>query len=282
MTACAYRSLEPVLRQRVAELRERREHDAVFVDVARRIASRRIGRAVGGGVGVAIAVAAFAIGLVAFFRRGELVHPDLRTSTELLYLAWPVALVAGALSRLLARPLLALGGRVTMSGNPSIDLARLESADPLREVCDVAMSWERRSAALPMAALSLLAPLSIHGIVWFALARPETADSGMDDFGTWIAVSVILVGHAHLALLVCAVRWACRLRSVETGMLWVGVGRAWGTALLVSGGIACLPGVVLLAIPPILVLVTGLAFVPLMYHWTARTIERERRALEAT
>jgi hypothetical protein len=282
MTTCAYRSLEPVLLQRVAELRERREHDAVFVDVARRVASRRVGRAVGGGVGVAIAVLAFALGLVAFFRRGELGHPDLRTSTELLFLAWPSALVAGALARLLARSLVALGGRVTMSGNLSIDLARLEGADPLREACDLARAWERRSAALPMAALSLLAPLTIHGIVWFALASAQTADSAMDDFGTWIAVSVILVGHAHLALLVCAVRWAYRLRSVETRMLRVGLGRAWGTALLVSGGVACLPGVVLLAIPPILVLLTGMAFVPLMYHLTARMIEGERRALEAT
>jgi hypothetical protein len=132
-----------------------------------------------------------------------------------------------------------------------------------------------------MAAVSLLAPLSIHGLLWFPFAHPETLASGMDDFGTWVALSVIIVGHAHLALLVCAVRWAYRLRSVETFQLGIGRARGWGTALLVSAGIACLPGIVLLAIPPILVLVTGLAFVPLMYHVATRTIARERTVLEA-
>ena len=281
MTACAYRSLEPVLRQRVAELCERRERDAVFVDVARRVASRRIGRAAGGVVGVVMAVAAFAVGLLGFSHDGS-PGTDRITSTALLFLAWPAAIVAGALARFFSRPLLSLGDRITMSGNPSVDLPRLEAADPLREACDLAMSWERRSAALPMAAVSLLAPLSIHGIVWWAVARPQPASSGMDDFGTWIALSVIIVGHAHLALLVCAVRWAYKLRSVETVQLRIGLGRGWGTALLVSAGVACLPGIVLLAIPPLLVLVTGLAFVPLMYHWTASTLARERMALEAT
>jgi hypothetical protein len=282
MTACAYRSLEPVLWQRLADLRERREHDAVFVDVARRIASRRIGRAVGGSVGVAMAVASFASALLGLLGDGS-AGPERIAATELLFLACPAALVAGALARLLARPLLSLGGRVAMSGNPSVDLARLETADPLREACDLAMSWERKSAALPLAAVSLFAPLCIHGFVWFVVSTPSSAfSSGMNDFGTWIALSAIIVGHAHLALLVCAVRWACKLRSVETGALRVGLGRAWGTALLVSGGIACLPGIALIAIPPILVLVTGLTFVPLMYHWTARTIQRERMALEAT
>jgi hypothetical protein len=283
MTACAYRSLEPVLRQRVAELRERREHDAVFVDVARRVASRRVGRAVAGGVGVVMALASFAFALLGYSRvDADGAHPDRITSTGLLFLAWPVALAVGAMARLLARPLLSVGGRVLLSGNPSVDLARLEATDPLREACDIAMSWERKSVALPLAAVSLLAPLSIHGILWAAFSHAERAASGMDDFGSWIALSVVIVGHAHLALLACAVHWTYKLRSAPTNELRRGLGRAWGKALLVSAGIACLPGVVLLAIPPILVVGTGLVFVPVMYHWAARTLERERLALEST
>jgi len=207
---------------------------------------------------------------------------DRITSTELLLLAWPAVLVAWAVARLLARLLLSLGSRIPMSGNPSVDLARLQAVDPLRAACDLAMSWERRSAALPMAAASLLAPLSLHAFVWFPFAHAPSVASGMDDFGTWIGVSILIVGHAHLALLVCAVRWAYKARSVETAKLRVGLGRAWGTALLVSAGVACLPGIVLLAIPPLLVVVTGLAFVPLMYHWTARVLDHDRLALEAT
>jgi hypothetical protein len=283
MTACAYRSLEPVLRQRVAELRARQEQDAVFVDVAHGVASRRIGRAVGGAVGVVMALAAFAVGLMGLSRDGASGAQLFRiTSTELLLVAWPAVLVARILARFFARPLLSMGGRIPMSGNPSVDLARLQTVDPLRAACDLARSWERRSAALPMAAASLLAPLSLHAFVWFPLAHVQSLASGMDDFGTWIGVSILIVGHAHLALLVCAVRWAYKLRSVETAKLRVGLGRAWGTALLVSAGVACLPGIVLLAIPPLLVVVTGLAFVPLMYHRTALALDRERRALEAT
>ena len=283
MTACAYRSLEPVLRQRVADLCERRERDAGFVDLARRVASRRIARAVGGAVGVALGVASFAAALGGFcLERSASVHLARVTSTGLLLFAWPAALVFTALARFVARALLSVDGRVPMSGNPAVDLANLEATDPLRDARDLAVAWERKSAVFPVAALSLLAPLTLHGLVWFALGRPQPFESGMGDFGEWIALSVVIVGHAHLALLVCAVRWAYKLGSVETPRLRLGVGNAWGTALLVSAGVACLPGVVLIGIPPILVLVTGLAFVPLMYFWTARTVARERVALEAT
>jgi hypothetical protein len=278
MTACAYRSLEPVLRQRFTELQERRALDATSVDAAQRVARRRVGRAVAGGVGVAMALAAFASALHGF---KSSFPSEGGTATELLLLAWPVALVAGGLARLLARLLVAFGGYVPLSGDPGADLARLEAVDPLRDARELATAWERSSAALPMAASSLLAPLTIHAIVWFGLDRPSTLASGMDDFGAWIGLSAIIVGHAHLALLVCAVRWAWRLPRVDTYELQVCRGQGWGKALLVSAGVACLPGVVLLAIPPILVAVTGLAFVPLMYHLTARTIERERTALQA-
>lgn len=282
MTACAYRSLEPVLRQRVAELCERRERDAMFVDVARGIASRRLGRAVGGAAGVAVGVAAFLAGLAAFWNHdSQASHAMQVASTQLLAAAWPLALAAGAAARMLARPLLARRARVSMSGEPALDLRALEAADPLRDACDRAMAWERASAALPLAALSLLAPLTIHGVVWAGLAHGESLTSATQDFGAWIGLSAIIVGHAHLALLVCAVRWAFKLRTRETAELRVGLGRAWGKALAISAGIACLPGAVLLAIPPLLVVATGLLFVPLMYYCTARTLTRERIALEA-
>jgi hypothetical protein len=274
MTACAYRSLEPVLRQRVSELWARRERDAVFVEVARRVASRRIGRAVGGAVGVAFGVATFLVGFAGF-------PSHKATATHLLFLGWPAALVVGLACRALAGPLLARRARVSLSGNLALDLRALE-VDPLRAACERAMAWERASAALPLAAMSLLAPLTIHGLLWLALCAANARPDGAEDFGTWIGLSAIIVGHAHLALLVCAVRWARKLRTTETAHLRRGLGRAWGKALLVSMGIACLPGAVLLAIPPMLVGVTGLLFVPLMYACTARTLLHERIALEAT
>jgi hypothetical protein len=171
---------------------------------------------------------------------------------------------------------------IRLTGDPAVDLARLEAYDPLREACELAMRCERGSAAMPLAAVSLTAPLTLHWLVWLGLSLPHIEDASAGDFGTWIAVSALLVGHAHLALLIAAVRWAFSLRARETSMLRVGVHRHWGIALLVAVGVACLPGVVLLGIPPILVGVTGLLFVPFMFVGTARCIERERMALETT
>jgi hypothetical protein len=282
MTACAYRSLEPVLLHRISELRERRDRDAVFVQVALGVAARRIGRAVGGAVGVAVGGGALLAAAGAFLLDYSAQGRMRAAATTLLLGAWPLALMAGLLSRWAARALLSLGTRTAMSGDPAADLAVLQSRDPLRETCSVAMRWERRSAALPLAAVSLIAPLSLHWIVWCLLDLPHIGLQSAEDFGQWIGISAVLVGHAHIALLVAAVRWTRKLRTLPTAYLRIDLSRAWGLALGVAVGVACLPGVVLLGIPPILVAVTGLFFVPVMFHLTARSIERERVALEAT
>jgi hypothetical protein len=207
-----------------------------------------------------------------------------RAATVLLLSAWPVAIAAALVGRVLARLVLAdrLELPLRLTGDLSVDLARLEAYDPLRSTCELAMRWERGSAAMPLAAVSLVAPLTIHWLVWLGLSMPHLEDTRMADFGTWIAVSALLVGHAHLALLVAAVRWAFSLRARETSTLRAGVHRHWGIALLVAIGVACLPGVVLVGLPPILVGVTGLLFVPFMFVGTARCIARERLALETT
>ena len=282
MTACAYRSLEPVLVHRLGELRERRERDAVFVQVALGVAARRIGRTVGGAVGVVFGGAALLVAVGAFLLDYPSQAPVRAAATTLLLAAWPLALLAGLCGRWTARALLSMGTRTTMSGDPATDLAVLQAMDPLRDTCSVAMHWERRSAALPLAAMSLVAPLSLHWIVWCLLDVPHIGLRSAEDFGSWIGVSAVLVGHAHIALLVAAVRWTRKLRAMPTPCLRTDLSRAWGLALGVAVGVACLPGVVLLGIPPILVAVTGLFFVPLMFHVTARSIERERLALEAT
>jgi hypothetical protein len=144
------------------------------------------------------------------------------------------------------------------------------------------MHWERRSAALPLAAASLLAPLSLHWIVWCLLNMPNIGARSAADFGSWIGLSVVLVGHAHIALLVAAVQWTRTLRAVPTAHLRNGLSRAWGLALAVTVGVACLPGILLMGIPPILVAVTGTFVVPVMFVTTVRNVERERVALEAT
>ena len=282
MTACAYRSLEPVLLQRIGELRERRERDAVLVQVALGVAARRVGRAIGGAVGVAVGGAALLVAAGAFLLDYTAQGPMRAAATALLLGAWPLALIAGLCARWTARAVLSLRTRTALSGDLAADLVVLQSRDPLRDTCSAAMRWERRSAALPLAAVSLAAPLTLHWIVWCLLDVPRIGLQSAEDFGQWIGISAVLVGHAHIALLVAAVRWTRKLRTLPTPQLRVDLSRAWGLALGVAVGVACLPGVVLLGIPPILVAVTGLFFVPVMFHLTARSIERERVALEAT
>jgi hypothetical protein len=275
MTTCAYRSLEPVLAQRIAELRERRARDSVLVRVVEGVYVRRVGRAVGGFVGVLMAVAAFALAVL-----GDGDHRGI--ATAVLLLGWPVALLGGAWGRLLAVGSFGHAPLPASTGDAAGDLALLEARDPLRAARDAAASWERSSAAFPLAAASLLAPLTIHFLVYAVFDVAHFGASTFEDFGGWAAISVVIVGHAHLALLVCASRWAYGLRTRATDEIPLDVNRAWLEALLISAGIACLPGIVLLAIPPILVVLTGLLFVPLMFKAMARVVVGERGVLEAS
>jgi len=273
MTTCAYRSLEPVLVQRIAELRERRARDSVLVRVAERVYVRRVGRAVGGFVGVLMGVTAFAISLL-----GDDGHRGYATAA--LLLGWPAAVLGGVWGRLLAFGSFQLEPVPAPTGDAAGELARLEARDPLRDARDAAMRWERSSAAFPLAAVSLLAPLTIHFLVYALFDMSHFGVSTLDDFGKWVAVSAVIVGHAHLALLVCASRWAYKLRARSTDEIPLDVNRAWLEALLISAGIACLPGIVLLGIPPILVVLTGLLFVPVMFKLMARRVVDERGVLE--
>ena len=282
---CAYRSLEPVLQQRLDALHEQRSHDAALVDVARRVAGRRMGRAWAGALALACGLVAFAVGLASL-------PADSRSEQELH--DWAAAL-------LLLAPLLGVGallcGRALagarlaqvldlpprLTGDVAADLARIEAADPLRASREVAMRWERMSVALPIAATSILAPLTLHGVVFCTVTAVSggLGASAIDAFGTWIGLSALIVGHAHVAVLVGAVRWAYRLRATPTAQLRRDLHKHWGSTLLVAVGLSCIPGVVLLGIPPLLVAITGVAFLPAAYGMAARAVAHERIALEA-
>jgi hypothetical protein len=283
MTACAYRSLEPVLEQRLVELRERRAGEAFAIDVVQRVAARRLGRAVGGGVALVFALGVFAVGLASLFEAGADAKSAHELATVLLVIAWGAGIVTALGSRWIGRLVLAvtLDAPLRFSGNVAADLASLQTRDPLDASTARAARWERASAALPIAAVSLLAPLTIHWLVWSSLSLASEGKVSFDDFGQWIAWSAVLVGHAHLAVLVGALQWAFSLRAKPTAELRRSLHKRWGITLLVASGLACIPGIVLLAIPPILVAVTGLVFMPAMYWMTAFVVHRERFAIEA-
>jgi hypothetical protein len=282
MSACAYRSLEPVLQQRIAALRERYESEAPFVDLVRRVAVRRIGRAAGGFIATVVGGSALLVGLASWLSSGTEETYAHTVASVLLVAAWPAGIVAALVARAVARGILSGWAEepVRLTGDLAKDLARLDADEPLAAMRRTAERWERPAAAWPIAALSLVTPLTIHLLVdWIPNMGRDVL---LQDFGTWIAISVVLVGHSHLAVLVGAVRWARSLRERPTELLTTGLTRSWGLTLLVAVGLACLPGIVLLGIPPILVALTGLLFIPAMYLVTARCIQRERFALEAT
>jgi hypothetical protein len=272
------------LRERIEALCERRVAERFDAWAARRVATRRIGWAAAGGVAAVMSAAALVSGLFADVGSYSDREDAAGVATCLLLGAWPVALLAGVVGLIVARisTTFVLDAPVTLSGDPSEDLAQLEAGDPLRNMRALASRLEFASVALPLAALSLGAPLTIHWFVSQLLGGLGTSGPSPRDFGQWIGLSAILVGHAHLALALMTVLFARSLRTCETINLRSWASRRWIGALVCAVGVGAVPGVVNLAIPPILVGVTGLVFIPAMYALTARRVERERLALGAT
>jgi hypothetical protein len=292
MSASAYRSLDSVLGERIAELRERRERDWLQIDVVTRVIARRVARAVGGWAGTVAAIVAFALALISWIdppwtsTPSDMWHTreEMRTTaTHVLLGGWLVALalawIARPIARLLVAPILRRDHFVP-TGHAAADLARLEAADPLRRAVRQAMRWERASAALPLVAASLLAPLSLHWIAASAMSAMGGESLKASDYGQWIGISVVIVGHAHLVLAIFCTLWAFRLRVVSTDEIRSGVRKGWASALGWTTAASCIPGLILVAIPPLLVVLTGIVFIPAMFHVMARTVERERLALE--
>jgi hypothetical protein len=273
LAPAAYRSLEPILSDWIDRVREQQAREWPAREAARRVAARRIARAVGGAAAFLFGTAAFGCAIAACASGSWSGQRLSGLLTPLLLSAWPAALVAWAVTRLSAGAAIArrVHAPIRLTGVAGDDLLRLQSEDSLAAARTLAARWERAGAALPLAALSIVAPLSLHFLVWCLLdPRP------LESFGSWIGISVVVVGHAHVALCVCAVLWARALSRRETIALGDGLRRSWVKALLTTVGVASLPGLLLVGIPPLLVAVTGLVFVPAMYAATVRCMRRER------
>jgi hypothetical protein len=121
---------------------------------------------------------------------------------------------------------------------------------------------------VPAVGIALLGPLSVHALVCLATCGEwEVARR----FHEWVALSVVFSASAHLAFAVLSVKRARALLrerpAMSAGKVW-----CWTT------GVACVP-YVLVVIPPIVVGLTGLVFLP----WLARMkviVDRERAELE--
>ncbi|MEZ4447354.1 MAG: hypothetical protein R3B72_50225 [Polyangiaceae bacterium] len=127
---------------------------------------------------------------------------------------------------------------------------------------------EGLSLALPLAAIAMAGPLTIHALVW------GVAQGGLEakDFDVWIAMSLAIVGHAHVTFAVLAADHGSKLAKGEAG--WSKL-KVLGVVVLV----AAVPGVVLFGLPPVLTAVTGAPLIVLMFRWAKWRLERERAAI---
>ena len=173
--------------------------------------------------------------------------------------------------------------RLRRTPDPFADIERLEAEGaPLscaRELCE---RLETRSIAYPMVAFALAGPLLLHFVVYAMFVR-GVHQHGYRDFDTWILVSALFVGHAHVYLALRAAAFARDLRLdqrlYQPGTARVEAARCGNSAWAGTTGISALPGVVLLAIPPLLVAITGGFVIPLMFRLAGRTVLRERALL---
>jgi hypothetical protein len=133
----------------------------------------------------------------------------------------------------------------------------------LRLACDPDALFAE-SLMVPAAGIALVLPLTLHLPVVVMLADREA-------FDLWVLMSMWITGLAHL---VFATTSALRGYQLASGK------RAWSPRKIYVATVltSCLPFVVLYAIPPALVALTALPFIPLLRAMD-RIVTRERQQL---
>ena len=209
----------------------------------------RFARSLAGAVLTVLATTALAWSIT--FDRSTWTESDYGPAA-LLLVSWPVALGTYLLARALLR-----ATRVARR----LDIVLAERS---------LFGLEVASIALPLAGIAFAAPLTLHAAV-------GALKGDLNGFVEWMKFSAIIVGHAHLALAAHGWMFARELhRKPSTDeQISVRVERSWLGGLAVMCGIV--PGVVLIGIPPLLVLVTGVVFVPVSY-FVLKTIFANERA----
>jgi hypothetical protein len=236
-------------------------------DAVLRLYAVRQGRTWAGGVGIA----SFLVMIVDLAAGG-------RHSSTMLVCAWAAMGVAYLVAKGVSRWHLCRAARHLLIATDDVfdDLARLQAGSPQEVAVRRAHRLEVLSFALPMVALTLITPLFVHLVI-------GTAVLGVNiyQFSAWVLISLLLVGHAHLTLLILSVMHVLRIREeLNRGGSVAGASRGFW-ALLWTVAASSIPGAVLLCIPPILVALTGLLFVPWMFHWVGQRARAERALLDA-
>jgi hypothetical protein len=276
MTTTAYRTIttayrDPLERARetLAELTDSLRQSLPAARERERVVMRRAARVVFGGVGIGGALSTVAAA-IANSLSSELARFVI---TDVLIMTW----VAAGGAYLLARLLGVVGLRTknpTWTGSLFEDIRRFAAVQAGRRD---GRFLGVLSLVLPAVAISLLTPLTLH-LGFEALTNQGSADVLFRRFDEWIVMSMIVVGHAHVALAALAGRFGFQVARMPLEQLAVDETRGF-KALLWTILVSAVPGIVLFAIPPLLVAVTGVAFVPFLFIATRRIALAERTAL---
>jgi hypothetical protein len=273
----AYRSgYQQIIGTRIATLRRAREHFEPYLPELRSVRAARVARIVGGAAGVA--------GAAAMAITSAMTSEDHAPMYALI--GGGVAAVA---SWLVTRIGLGVAGRFRfgislkeklpmLSGHLANDLESLDQSDPLPRIERHLSGLELWSTSLPLIAMSLLMPLTLHLIV-APLFGPHYDFTR--SYSEWIRISLVIVGHAHLAVALLSYLFARKMKKMETSELaTLNVNRSWAKAWGITIGVSAVPGVVLLLVPPILTALTGLLFIPAMFFAMHSRTLKERRVIE--
>jgi hypothetical protein len=130
-------------------------------------------------------------------------------------------------------------------------------------------TWSLR---MPMLGLALVMPVTLHAMTMMCIGEMST-----NDFSSWIWMSTLGAAQAYVALCWLTYKDAERIATNTAAEPWKK--RAWA-ALWKTTAASCIPGIVLLGIPPILTFLTGAAFIPAMYFLAHRINDWERACTE--
>jgi hypothetical protein len=283
----AYRSDEDVLQARLGSLLEFRHTEVAGIGAAlRNVYARRIARTVAGGVATAAGVAMMlGGGIWALTNRSWFsASPPHGDGALIGFLLGGVAAAAlvYAPARLIAARRFdrAVSDALSLSGNVRIDLVRVERAQPRRIAADRIERAESWSASLPLVGMALLGPLVLHCLVWMAYTSGGAAFR-LGAFDAWIGMTVPIAGLAHLVLAFRAAAFGPRLKEKSTRELRLMPSHYGWMSLMFTSIAGLIPGAILLLVPPVLIFVTGLAFIPYSFYRMSRAIVAERDLVAA-
>ncbi len=271
------------VRERCAELRSRRQAEIAQVPTALSdLYARRWSRVVAGKIAVigALMVAASGVvgGIIARNSPSSGITP--RWSTPLLFgalAAWLFgylaarAWAAGRLRRILQNQIC----ERSVHPDPFIEAEQLEREHPVSRATEQIEALGLESARWPLFGAAALLPIGIHLTVYSLVLLGKGTLEALGEFDVWIWISLIVTLPAHVTLLWQSNKFARGIfdqNRIKRLTPWRAVG--W-TSLA-----GLIPGVVVV-LPPLLIAVTGLLFIPLTFWSVHNTVLGEQRELRS-